>query len=93
MERTTVTQAVGLITGLAKLYEGYEDYNPKFNYLLDMPTGPLNRVADNTLAKELLGWEPKITFNKGVINTMKWYFESKTPSKVELIMARGLTER
>jgi hypothetical protein len=24
-----------------------------------MPTGPFNRVAHNTLAKKLLGWEPK----------------------------------
>lgn len=25
----------------------------------EMPTGPLNRVVDNVLAKKLLGWEPK----------------------------------
>src|SRR3990172_10691980 len=28
----------------------------------EMPTGPLNRVADNRLAKQLLGWEPKTKF-------------------------------
>ena len=31
----------------------------------EMPTGPLNRVADNALAKRLLGWEPKVPFPRG----------------------------
>ena len=31
----------------------------------DMPTGPVNRVADNKLAKKLLGWEPKTPFREG----------------------------
>jgi hypothetical protein len=30
-----------------------------------MPTGPLNRVAENKLAKKLFGWEPKVPFIKG----------------------------
>jgi len=30
--------------------------DPKIEHQLEMPTGPLNRVADNALAKKLLGW-------------------------------------
>ncbi|PYU69807.1 MAG: GDP-L-fucose synthase 1 [Acidobacteria bacterium] len=38
----------------------------------DMPTGPLNRVADNSLAKKLLGWEPKVLFREGLQRTIDW---------------------
>ena len=31
----------------------------------EMPTGPLNRVASNALARKLLGWEPKVPFVRG----------------------------
>jgi hypothetical protein len=30
---------------------------------LDMPVGPLNRVADNQLAARLLGWQPKVNLS------------------------------
>src|ERR1700731_4034512 len=36
----------------------------------DMPTGPANRVADNALAKKLMGWEPKTKFRDGLKKTM-----------------------
>jgi nucleoside-diphosphate-sugar epimerase len=42
----------------------------------DMPTGPLNRVADNTRARELLGWQPKVTFAEGLRRTIAWYVAS-----------------
>jgi nucleoside-diphosphate-sugar epimerase len=59
----------------------------------DMPTGPLNRVADNALAKRLLGWEPKVPFREGLKRTIDWYFSSKDRKEVERIFARMLTER
>ena len=39
---------------------------PKIDPHPEMPTGPLNRVADNALAKKLLGWEPKVMFMDGL---------------------------
>ena len=49
-----------------------------------MPTGPLNRVADNALARMLLGWEPQVSFVDGLHRTVDWYFASKNtcPSRV-----------
>ena len=41
-----------------------------------MPTGPLNRVADNSLAKRLLGWEPSVPFRSGVQATIDWFLEA-----------------
>ena len=59
----------------------------------DMPTGPLNRVADNALAKRLLGWEPKVLFKNGLQRTIDWYFATKNKEEVKKIFARMLTER
>jgi nucleoside-diphosphate-sugar epimerase len=57
------------------------------------PTGPYNRVCDNSLAKRLLGWEPKVTFSNGLDRTIKWYFESKRREQVAGSLERLLTER
>lgn len=59
----------------------------------DMPTGPLNRVADNALAKKLLGWEPKVLFKDGLKRTIDWYFATRDRGEVSRIFARMLTER
>ncbi len=58
-----------------------------------MPTGPLNRVADNSLAKKLLGWEPKVAFREGLCRTIDWYFKTKDPEQVKAVLNRMLTER
>jgi nucleoside-diphosphate-sugar epimerase len=59
----------------------------------EMPTGPMNRVADNSLAKRLLGWEPKIKFMNGLRNTIDWYFSTKDRKKVAAELETLLTER
>ena len=59
----------------------------------DMPTGPVNRVADNTLAKTLLGWEPKTSFREGLKKTMDWYFAAKQREEVRSVLEKMLTAR
>jgi nucleoside-diphosphate-sugar epimerase len=59
----------------------------------DMPTGPANRVADNKLAKKLLGWEPKTSFREGLRKTMDWYFASKQKEEVRDVLEKMLTAR
>src|SRR5438552_1710100 len=59
----------------------------------DMPTGPLNRVADNSLAKKLLGWEPKVLFREGLKRTIDWYYATRDKQQVKRIFTRMLTER
>lgn len=61
--------------------------------LTDKPTGPLNRVASNALAKELLGWEPKTSFQAGLHKTIKWYIESKTTEQASADLTRKLVGR
>ncbi len=60
---------------------------------MDMPTGPANRVADNALAKRLLGWEPKTNFHDGMRKTMDWYYASKKKEEVSAIFESMLTGR
>jgi nucleoside-diphosphate-sugar epimerase len=60
----------------------------------EMPTGPMNRVADNTRARELLAWEPEMSFVDGLHRTIDWYFSVKDPAEVrELLEQGGLIER
>jgi len=63
--------------------------------LLDrkMPTGPMNRVADNALAKKLLGWEPKVKFVDGLRATIDWYYGTQDRKEVASTLHHMLTER
>ena len=61
--------------------------------LTDKPTGPLNRVASNALAKELLGWAPKTTFVEGLQKTIDWYVHSKTTEQASVDLSRKLVGR
>jgi nucleoside-diphosphate-sugar epimerase len=69
-------------------------YEPEFKLLPDKPTGPLNRVADTSLAVELLGRQPQISFQEGLRRTFDWYFATKDPALVDrLLREGGLMER
>jgi nucleoside-diphosphate-sugar epimerase len=57
------------------------------------PTGPYNRVSDNSLGKKLLGWEPQVPFSEGLDRTIKWYFESHDEALVASDFEAKLLER
>jgi len=86
MERTSVIDAV---------YEvlRYTGHKAKIELHPEMPTGPMNRVADNFLAKKLLGWEPKVRFVDGLHRTIDWYFSTKSRETVIATLDTRLTER
>lgn len=86
MERTRVIDAV-------KEVLRYTGHNAKIELDPEMPTGPLNRVADNSLAKKLLGWEPQVKFMDGLHRTIDWYFSVKDGEQVRAILDHMLTER
>lgn len=41
-------------------------------YLLDKPQGVRGRNSDNTLSKQVLNWEPRVSFEEGLEKTYKW---------------------
>jgi nucleoside-diphosphate-sugar epimerase len=87
MERTRVIDAVHEVLR----YTGHE---AQIELHPEMPTGPLNRVADNRLARELLGWEPAMKFVDGLHRMTDWYFEHHDVEEVRRTLdGGGLIER
>lgn len=86
MERIRILDAV-------KEVLRYTGHDAEIKLEPDKPTGPLNRAADNSLAKRLLGWEPQVKFIDGLYRTVDWYFSTKDKKEVAAIFERMLTER
>jgi nucleoside-diphosphate-sugar epimerase len=86
MERIRVIDAVHQIV------DGFK-YQPTIEPHPEMPTGPLNRVADNALAKKRLGWEPKVKFVDGLRRTIEWYVSSRNQDEAAMALDRLLIER
>jgi UDP-glucose 4-epimerase len=86
MERVRVIDA-------ARMVLDYSGHKAAIRLRPDMPTGPLNRVADNRLAKKLLGWEPKTPFRAGLRKTMDWYFADRKKDEVRGTLESMLTAR
>lgn len=85
-ERTRVIDAVHEVLR-------YTGHDAAIELHPEMPTGPMNRVADNSLAKRLLRWEPKVKFMSGLRSTIDWYFSTKNRKKVAAELDTLLTER
>lgn len=86
MERIRVIDAVLLTLE-------YTGHRAALRFRPEMPTGPLNRVADNRLAKELLGWEPEVCFREGLRRTIEWYYATKDRAQVRTTLDRLLLDR
>lgn len=86
MERVRVLDAVAEVLR-------YTGHAANIELHPELPTGPLNRVADNSLARRLLGWEPRVNFMDGLHRTIDWYFATKDRTKVAAVLEKLLTER
>jgi len=86
MERIRVADA-------ARMVLEFTGHKAELRFRPEMPTGPLNRVADNALARKLLGWEPQVMFREGLKRTIDAYFASREISEVDDCLERVLTER
>lgn len=86
MERIRVIDA-------ARMVLEYTGHKAEIRLRPEMPTGPLNRVADNRLARRLLGWEAQVPFREGLKRTISWYFSAKDREEVKSSLDRKLLER
>ncbi len=86
MERVRVLDAAHMVLD-------YTGHKAEIRLLPNMPTGPRNRVADNRMAKQLLGWEPKTPFAEGLRRTIDWYYGEKKKEEVTEMFEQKLTER
>jgi nucleoside-diphosphate-sugar epimerase len=48
-------------------------------WLPELPDETLQILGDNTLAKELLGWEPKVLIRQGIGEFVEWYKMNRSP--------------
>jgi nucleoside-diphosphate-sugar epimerase len=80
MERVQVLGAVRMILGRTGAHP-------------EIPIGPLNRVADNALAKEVLGWQTQVPSREGPTRVMDWYLATKNPAEVSAVLGCMLAER
>ena len=71
----------------------YTGHSAEIELHPEMPTGPMNRVADNSLGKQLLDWEPEVRFMDGLRRTIDWYFSTKDKNTVVSVLEERLTER
>jgi nucleoside-diphosphate-sugar epimerase len=86
MERVEVIEA-------AREVLRYSGHKAEIRLLPEMPTGPLNRVADNSKARVMLDWQPQVPFVEGLHRTMDWYFKERSLSQVRESLQDSLTSR
>lgn len=83
MERTRVLDAVEMIME-------HLGHQAPLELHPEMPTGPMNRVADNSLTKERFGgWEPRVRFADGMKTTADWYVETHDVDEVRDRLEQG----
>lgn len=59
----------------------------------DKPVGIRNRVSDCTKARTELGWNPIVSFEEGLRDTIDWYVSTHDEKEVRETLERKLTER
>lgn len=67
-ELVSINQMVSIIEAIAGI-------QVKRKYKLDAPLGVRGRNSDNTLIKEIYGWEPSIRLADGLERTYRWIFD------------------
>ncbi|MEX2217395.1 MAG: NAD-dependent epimerase/dehydratase family protein [Phycisphaerales bacterium] len=80
--RSEVTEPINIgsselvsINQLVDIAEDIAGVKLKRNYNLDAPKGVAGRNSDNTLIRELLGWEPSIRLRDGMAKTYAWILD------------------
>ena len=63
------------INGLVDIVEDIAGIKLKRSYNLKAPKGVNGRNSDNTLIKELMGWEPSIPLREGMEKTYRWIYD------------------
>jgi len=73
-ELVSINQMIDIIEKIAGI-------TVKRNYNLDAPKGVRGRNSDNTLIREIYGWEPSISLADGLEKTYQWIFDQLSGSE------------
>jgi UDP-glucose 4-epimerase len=86
-DRITINEAAELIFDIV-------GWRPKrIRHDLEKPQGVASRAADLTRARELLGYNPKISYEEGFKKTIEWYYSTKDREEVQMNFETLLIER
>lgn len=86
-DRITLNQAAELVFEIT-------GWRPKeIEHDLSMPQGVASRAADLSNARQILGFEPKVSYKEGFRRTIDWYFDNKNKEEVKANMNKLLMER
>ena len=86
-DRITIQQAADLVFEIMS-------WRPKvIDYDLSRPVGVASRAADLSHAREVLSWEPQVSYRDGLARTIDWYVSEKDPEDVARRLEHLLTER
>ncbi|MCK4736037.1 MAG: NAD-dependent epimerase/dehydratase family protein [Methanophagales archaeon] len=86
-DRITLNQAAELVFDIT-------GWRPKeIKHDLSMPQGVASRAADLANARQILGFEPKVSYKEGFKRTIDWYFANKNREEVKANMDKLLMER
>ena len=75
------------INGLVDIVEDIAGIKLKRSYNLKAPKGVNGRNSDNTLIKELMGWEPSIPLRVGMEKTYRWIYDQMQARQPALAFA------
>jgi nucleoside-diphosphate-sugar epimerase len=85
-ERTSVVEC-------ARLVLAYLQHDVGFDFDPSKPTGPYNRVADDSLCRTLLDWVPAVRLVDGLRSTIDWYVDTHDVSEVRASLENRLSDR
>lgn len=77
-ELVSINQMVNIIEQIAGI-----TVTRKYN--LDAPVGVRGRSSDNSMCREIYGWEPSITLADGLERTYRWIFDQLSTSSREQV--------
>jgi len=67
------------INQLVDIVEDIAGIKLQRSYNLNAPKGVNGRNSDNTLIRQLLGWEPSVRLRDGMEQTYRWIYDQMTP--------------
>jgi GDP-D-mannose 3', 5'-epimerase len=83
-ELVSINQMIDIIEQIAGI-------SVKRNYNLDAPKGVRGRNSDNTLIRQIYGWEPSISLADGLERTYRWIFDQLSGSRHNHEDLRGVS--
>ena len=86
-DRITIEQACDLVFQIL----GWKPN--KIIHDLTKPQGVASRAADLTRARQMLNWEPQVSYQDGFERTIQWYINHRNPQDVRRDLERLLLDR